>query len=86
MTLDEFNKAAPTPRRGGNTVMGRSEAEFRQAWIHMLSAAMMRTGNGFRMDSPKRNAKKGASGWHGERRADKIGTTKLERRLLTGAR
>jgi hypothetical protein len=77
--LEEFNEAAPAPKPPVFT-----ELQFRQAWISMLSMAMIRTGKGFRLDSPKRNPPKGASRWRGERRADKIGTTKLSRQLLTG--
>lgn len=65
-------------------VMGMPESKFRQMWVQMLSAAMLKTGKGFRMDSPKRKPPKGASGWQGERRADKqgvFGSTKLARRL-----
>jgi hypothetical protein len=82
--MDEvFNEAAPPRKPVGNTVMGQPEALFRQAWISTLSEAMLKTGKGFRMDSPKRSPKKGAAGWRGERRADKAETSKLERRLLT---
>ena len=59
-----------------------NETEFRKIWIHILSMAMLKTGKGFRMDSPKRRQPKGASKWRGERRSDKVGTTKLSRQLL----
>lgn len=58
------------------------EAQFRKIWIHILSMAMLKTGKGFRMDSPKRRPPQGASRWRGERRSDKVGTTKLSRQLL----
>ena len=83
--LDEFNAATPaSPPPAGNTVFGQPEPVFRKAWIHILSRAMLQSGKGFRMDSPRRVPPKGASGWRGERRADKVGTTKLSRRLMTG--
>lgn len=81
--LEEFNAAAPKPETG-NTVLGQPERLFRQAWITLLSRAMVMSGKGFRLDSPNRKPSKGVSGWHGERRADKVGTTKLQRRLMTG--
>lgn len=67
-----------------NTVMGMPESKFRQMWITMLSGAMLKTGKGFRMDSPKRKPPKGAAQFRGERRKDKqgiFGSTKLARRL-----
>lgn len=70
----------------GNTVFGQSERLFRQVWISTLAATMLKSGKGFRMDSPCRRQPKGAAKWRGERRADKVGTTKLERRLMTGVR
>jgi hypothetical protein len=63
------------------TVLGVPEPAFRQAWIHILSRAMLKSGKGFRVDSPNRKPRKGASQWHGERRADKTEKTKLERSL-----
>lgn len=63
-----------------------TERQFCQLWVHTLSAAMLRSGKGFRLDSPKRNPRPGAARWRGERREDKPGTTKLSRRLLQGAR
>jgi hypothetical protein len=85
--LEDFNEAVPS-RPQGNTVLGQPERLFAQAWVVILSRAMLKSGKGFRMDSPNRKPKKGASGWHGERRADKLETgrrTKLERRLLKPA-
>jgi hypothetical protein len=80
--LDEFNAAAPAPKvvevKDEFTV---PEEQFRQAWIALLSRAMLMTGKGFRVDTPKRRQPKGAAKFRGERRADKVGTTKLSRRL-----
>lgn len=76
--MDDFNAAAPEPKAAGNTVGGHPEPQFRAAWIHMLSRAMLTTGRGFRMDSPNRKPPKGASKWRGERRPDKDGTKLLE--------
>jgi hypothetical protein len=67
-----------------NTVMGMTERQFCEMWVVTLSMAMLKTGKGFRVNSPNRRPSKGASGWHGERRADKqgvLGSTKLARRL-----
>jgi hypothetical protein len=69
-----------------NTVFGFPERTFRAAWITILSQTMLRTGKGFRVDSPGRRPPQGAAEWRGERRADKVGTTKLSRRLMAGAR
>jgi hypothetical protein len=69
-----------------NTVMDLPEPVFRKFWISMLSGAMLKTGKGFRMDSPRRVPPKGAAKYRGERRSDKPGTTKLSRALLAGAR
>lgn len=80
--LDDFNAAAPQPAPARTTI---TEEQFRAAWIHMLSRAMLKSGKGFRVDSPHRKPRPGASRWHGERRADKVGTTKLSRALM-GAR
>lgn len=84
--IDDFNAAAPAPayipiKPVGNTVMGLPEPKFRQAWITILSQTMLRTGKGFRVDSPNRKPPAGAAQWRGERRADKPGTSKLSRRL-----
>ena len=79
--LEALNAAAPEPKPIGNTVAGMPERKFCQVWISMLSGAMLRTGKGFRMDSPNRRPPQGASRWRGERRADKVGTTKLSRAL-----
>ena len=64
-----------------NLVMGIPESKFRVIWIQMLSQAMLRTKKGFRMDSPRRTPPKGASMFRGERRKDKVGTTKVQRAL-----
>lgn len=89
--IDDFNAAAPAPayipvKPVGNTVMGFPEPKFRVAWISILSQAMLKSGRGFRVDSPNRKPRPGAAQWHGERRADKEGTSKLSRRLLATAR
>jgi hypothetical protein len=68
-----------------NTVFGFPERTFRTAWITILSQTMLRTGKGFRVDTPKRRQPAGASHWRGERRADKPGTTKLSRQLARQA-
>lgn len=64
-----------------NTVNNIPEPTFRRILISMLSGAMLRTGRGFRLDSPKRAPRAGAAKFYGERRPDKVGTTKLSRRL-----
>jgi hypothetical protein len=46
-----------------NTVFGFPEPTFRQAWITILSQTMLRTGKGFRVDTPKRRQPAGASHW-----------------------
>ena len=79
--LAKFNEATPAPAAVPNTVMGIPERQFRTMWVSMLSQAMLKTGKGFRMDSPKRTPPRGAAQWRGERRADKAGTTKLSRVL-----
>ena len=83
--LDDFNAAAPAAVevQDKRTV---TEEQFRQAWISLLSRAMLTSGKGFRVDSPNRRPRPGAAQWHGERRADKVGMSKLSRRLLTAAR
>ena len=88
--IDEFNAAAPAPaylpiHPVGNTVLGYPERAFRTAWIAILSRAMLQSGRGFRVDTPKRRQPAGAAQWRGERRGDKVGTSKLERRLLKAA-
>lgn len=81
--LEEFNAVSPVAQNGRvNTVLEQPEPVFRRGWIQLLSGAMLISGKGFRVDSPNRKPKKGVSRWHGERRADKVGTTKLSRRLL----
>lgn len=64
-----------------NTVMGLPEPEFRAMWVANLWMAMMKTKRGYHHPTEKNQPPAGASGWRGERRKDKIGTTKLERRL-----
>lgn len=61
-----------------NTVMGISEREFCRVWISKLWQAMAKTGKGYRRPSVKRDGK-------GERRADKVGTTKTSRSLALRA-
>lgn len=74
--LDEFHAAAPARPATGNTVLGQPEPLFRKAWIHILSRAMLKSGKGFRLDPIRRT--------RDDRRPDKIGTTKLSRRLMAG--
>lgn len=83
--MDDFNAAAPAEVQveDKRTV---TEEQFRAAWISILSRAMLKSGKGFRVDSPNRKPRPGATQWHGERRSDKPGTTKLERRLLAATR
>lgn len=57
------------------------ESEFRAYWISLLWRAMAKTGNGYHRFTLKNRPPQGASRWRGERRADKIGTTKLSRAL-----
>lgn len=64
-----------------NTVHGMPETEFRKMWVSMLWQAMTKTGRGYRRYTLKNQPPKGASGWRGERRSDKQGTTKLSRFL-----
>jgi len=52
-----------------------NEREFSVLWVRQLWLAMARTGKGYRRDSG-RNTGKGD-----DRRKDKVGTTKLTRRL-----
>ena len=83
--LEALNAAAPEPKPIGNTVAGMPERKFCQVWISMLSGAMLKTGRGFRVDPVTRRQPAGAAMWRGERRADKVGTTKLSRALMSGA-
>jgi hypothetical protein len=64
-----------------NTVLGRPEQLFRMEWISLLWRTMQKTGNGYHRPTLKNQPPAGASHWRGERRADKVGTTKLTRRL-----
>lgn len=66
------------------TIKTITERQFCEMWIHLLSTAMLRSGKGFRLDSPRRQPRKGAARWYGERRADKNGSTKVSRALLAG--
>jgi hypothetical protein len=63
-------------------VRGVPEKEFRAVWIAMLWHAMAKTGKGYRRHTLKNRPPAGASHWRGERRADKVGTTKLSRRMV----
>lgn len=54
-----------------NTVNGIPEATFREYWISMLWQAMGKLAKGYRRPKVPRS----------ERRADKVGTTKLMRRV-----
>lgn len=75
--LAAFNDAAPK-------AVKYTERDFARAWVTILSRAMLLSGKGFRMDSPKRRPPQGASRWRGERRADKVGMSKTARGLLSG--
>lgn len=68
-----------------STVNGMPERTFCAHWVSWLWQAMAARGKGYRQDSLKNRPPKGASRWRGPRRADKVGTTKLERRLLRSA-
>lgn len=68
-------------KEAANTVLNRPEQLFRLEWISMLWRAMRVTGNGYHRPTMKNKPPAGAAGWRGERRADKVGTTKLTRRL-----
>lgn len=70
-----------------NTVMGIPEKDFRAGWVSWLWLAMAKTGKGYRRYTTKNQPPAGASGWRGERRADKVGqfATKLGRRLAKPA-
>lgn len=78
--MDDFDAAAPAVVEVQDKRV-ITEEQFRQAWISLLSRAMLVSGKGFRVDTPKRRQPQGAAEWRGERRADKPGTTKLQRRL-----
>ena len=65
-----------------NTVMGVPEPEFRAMWVSKLWQAMAGKGEGYARGTLKNLPPRGASGWRGDRRPDKIGTTKLGRRLM----
>lgn len=79
--MEDFNAAAPQSA----PVRTITERQFCAAWVQTLSRAMLISGKGFRLDSPNRKPRPGASRWHGERRADKPGTTKLSRQLARQA-
>jgi hypothetical protein len=64
-----------------NTVFGIPESEFRARWIARLWQAMTATTKGYRRHTLKNQPPAGASRWRGERRPDKVGTTKLSRRV-----
>ena len=57
------------------------ERSFREAWVALLWQAMAKTGKGYARSTLKNRPPAGASKWRGERRKDKIGTTKFERRM-----
>lgn len=59
-----------------NTVMGMPEKDFRAGWIAMLWKAMLKTGKGYKRTSQRH------SGKDDDRRADKKGSSKLERRMV----
>jgi hypothetical protein len=64
-----------------NTVMGMLEHEFRAVWISKLWQAMAKMSRGYRKQTLKNQPPAGAAAWRGERRKDKVGTSKLSRRL-----
>jgi hypothetical protein len=64
-----------------NTVMGMPEHEFRAVWISKLWQAMAKMSRGYRKQTLKNQPPAGAAAWRGERRKDKVGTSKLSRRL-----
>lgn len=64
-----------------NTVHGIPEPEFRGLWIQKLWLAMAKTGKGYRRDSLRHTGGLTATG-EPDRRKDKIGTSKLQRRLM----
>lgn len=51
-------------------------AQRKEVWVALLRDAMQRSGRGFRHWTLKRQPPKGASGWRGERRPDKIAAAK----------
>ena len=61
--------------------MSFTELDFRTVWISKLWQAMVKTGRGYRRWTLKNQPPAGASHWRGERRKDKVGTSKLSRRL-----
>jgi hypothetical protein len=69
-----------------NTVMGQPESGFRAMWVSMLWKAMAAKGEGYPRSTLKNQPPAGAAGWRGERRGDKVGTTKLLRRLAQKVR
>lgn len=64
-----------------NTVNGVPEREFRAAWTSWLWRAMAKVARGYRMWTLKNQPPRGAARWRGERRRDKVGTTKVSRRI-----
>ncbi len=64
-----------------NTVMGHPELVFRTAWIEVLRKAMAKTGRGYKRYCLRHTGKQSKVDGSWDRRADKIGTTKLERRM-----
>jgi hypothetical protein len=64
-----------------NTVFGKPEPVFRAGWLRLLWLTMAKTAKGYRKDPAGRQARPGAAKFYGERRADKISTTKLSRFL-----
>lgn len=65
-----------------NTVLGMAEPLFRELWVSRLWLAMAAKAKGYRMHTLKNRPPVGAAKWRGERRKDKVGTTKLSRRLM----
>jgi hypothetical protein len=61
--------------------MGMPEHEFRAVWISKLWQAMAKMSRGYRKQTLKNQPPAGAAAWRGERRKDKVGTSKLSRRL-----
>ena len=70
-----------TKQMAVNTVLGMPEQLFREMWISRMWMAMFSTGKGYHRSTLKNRPPAGAAGWRGERRKDKVGTTKLSRRL-----
>lgn len=64
-----------------NTVHGMPEPEFRGLWIQKLWLAMAKTGKGYRRATGRYTGKQDPKTGEWDRRKDKLGTTKLTRRL-----